>query len=351
MRRMALLMVAFLLLGAVRGQQGEGSGGAFRVLFWNVENLFDTVHDEGFSDEEFLPQGERRWTSHRYWQKATEVAKVIVASPSPALPVGARDGKSEGMKNEKFEKDGRYRGEERVPDLVGLCEVENDSVMVLLTRRSVLRELHYDYVMTHSEDARGIDVALLYQPARFRLLESRSLRVASREHGLRPTRDILYAKGLVRSGAGVDTLHVMVVHLPSRAGGSEGDRNRELAAARLWGAVDSVLHTSAAPKVVVMGDFNAALGDRVFRGAPLRTTDDARAQGTYCFRGYWQWLDHVLVSESVVTRQAARPVELPWLLEENKTYGGKMPRRTFRGPTYHGGISDHLPVALDMWFE
>ena len=105
------------------------------------------------------------------------------------------------------------------------------------------------------------------------------------------------------------------------------------------------------PKVVVMGDFNAALGDRVFRDVPLRTTDDARAQGTYSFRGFWQWLDHVLVSESVVTRQAARPVELPWLLEENMTYGGKMPRRTFRGPTYHGGISDHLPVVLDMWFE
>lgn len=335
MRRMALLMVAFLLLGAVRGQQGEGSGGAFRVLFWNVENLFDTVHDEGFSDEEFLPQSERRWTSHRYWQKATEVAKVIAAE---------LDVQQDGAHHDRI-------GEESVPDLVGLCEVENDSVMVLLTRRSVLRELHYNYVMTHSEDTRGIDVALLYQPARFRLLESRSLRVASREHGLRPTRDILYAKGLVRSGGGVDTLHVMVVHLPSRAGGREGDRNRELAAARLWGAVDSVLHTSASPKVVVMGDFNAALGDRVFGDAPLRTTDDARAQGTYSFRGFWQWLDHVLVSESVVTRQAARPVELPWLLEENMTYGGKMPRRTFRGPTYHGGISDHLPVVLDMWFE
>ena len=334
MRRMALLMVAFLLLGAVRGQQGEGS--ALRVLFWNVENLFDTVHDEGFNDEEFLPQGERRWTSHRYWQKVKEVAKVIAAEIST---------NDEGVGEKRSADVGR------LPDLVGLCEVENDSVMVLLTRRSVMRELHYDYVMTHSEDARGIDVALLYQPARFRLLEGRSLRVASREHGLRPTRDILYAKGLVRSGEGVDTLHVMVVHLPSRAGGSEGDRNRELAAERLWGAVDSILHTSAAPKVVVMGDFNAALNDRVFRNVPLRTTDDVRAQGTYSFRGFWQWLDHILVSEGVVMRAAARPVDLPWLLEENKTYGGMMPRRTFRGPTYHGGISDHLPVVLDMWFE
>jgi endonuclease/exonuclease/phosphatase family metal-dependent hydrolase len=204
--------------------------------------------------------------------------------------------------------------------------------------------------MTRCEDARGIDVALLYQPARFRLLEHRSIRVPSREHGLHPTRDILYAKGLALSAEGLDTLHVLVAHLPSRAGGYEGDRNRRLAADVLWTTVDSILSSRKrtgreVPRVVLMGDFNADRHDRVFRRAPLRMTDDAKAQGTYCYQGLWQWIDHILVSSSLATDAPAHPVSYPWLLEENKTYDGQMPRRTYRGPTYHGGISDHLPIV------
>ena len=327
MRRILLLLCSLLLLPSLLCSQ---QGHRLRVLVWNVENLFDTVHDEGFNDEEFLPGSERRWTSHRYWQKLTNVAKVFAAV-----------GEDGGM-----------------PDLIGLCEVENDSVLTTLTRRSILRQLGYDYVMTHSLDQRGVDVALLYQPARFRLLDSRSVRVPSRDHGLRPTRDLLYVRGLVATAAGADTLHVIVVHLPSRAGGSEGDRNRKLAAETLWNTVDSILHVPSSPlvqdsvvpqpRLLVMGDFNATRRDPIFRHAPLRLTDDTQALGTYSFRGYWQWIDHLLVSPAILTPSPARPIRLPWLLEENKTYGGDMPRRTYRGPTYHGGISDHLPVLLDL---
>lgn len=309
--------------------------GRLRVMEWNVENLFDTVHDVGKRDEEFLPGSPRRWTSHRYWKKLTDVAKVIAT-------VAADGG---GM-----------------VDLVGLCEVENDSVMAMLTRRSALRELGYEYIMTESEDERGIDVALLYQPMRFRLLEYEGVRVASREHGLRATRDLLYVKGLVFTETGLDTLHVIVAHLPSQAGGVEGDRNRALAAQRLWELVDSIAGSGAATesqhtgqrdenrgrRILVMGDFNAGAKDKVFRNTCLRITDDRVDAGTYCFRGYWQWIDHVLVSDGIETLGAAKVVRMPWLLEENKTYGGRMPRRTFRGPTYHGGVSDHLPIVVEM---
>ena len=311
-RAVFFLGVTVLLRVAVAQPQPR----PLRLMTWNVENLFDTVHDEGFRDEEFLPDGERRWTSHRYWQKLTDLSRVVAAV--------AEEGD--------------------IPDLIGLCEVENDSVLTALTQRSVLGKLRYNYVMTHSEDARGVDVALLYQPVHFRLLDCRSIRVPSVQRGLRPTRDILHACGLVLSGDGVDTLHVFVVHLPSRAGGREGDRNRSLAAKTLWQAVDSV----KTKKVVVMGDFNATCRDRIFKRMPLRPTDDPEADGTYCFRGFWQWIDHILVSPSVITRGKARVVELPWLLEENKTYGGSMPRRAYRGPVYHGGVSDHLPLILDI---
>lgn len=321
MRRMILSLMLLCGVCCVAAQSSR----KLRLMSWNVENLFDTIHDEGFRDEEFLPQGERRWNSYRYWRKLDDISRVIAAVADDGV----------------------------VPDLIGLCEVENDSVLATLTRRSLLRHLRYRYVVTHSEDERGIDVALLYQPFRFRLLDARSVRVPSRQFGLRPTRDFLYVRGLVPMGANIDTLHVVVVHLPSRAGGHVNDRNRRLAAERLWQLVDSIRF--AAPEqqshIVVMGDFNADSEDRVFRHAPLRITDAPEALGTYCYQGIWQWIDHILVSPSLGTSCLAQPLQLPWLLEPNKTYGVPMPRRTYRGPTYHGGISDHLPLVLDLQTE
>ncbi len=323
MRLLYLLLPVFfsaLTICIPSNHDGSKRVRPLKVMEWNVENMFDTIHDEGFQDEEFLPQNNRLWTSHRFWQKMTELARVIVA-------IGENGG---------------------IPDIIGLCEVENDTVMTMFTRRSVLRVLHYDYVMTNGIDQRGIDVALLYQPSRFKLLSSSSIRVPSTEHGFRPTRDILCVKGLVHAERGIDTLHVIVTHLPSRTGGHEGDKNRKLAAHILMGVVDSIREANNDAHILLMGDFNTTARDKMFKKCPLRITDDPKAVGTYCFRGFWQWIDHILVSENITTDGRALPVRLPWLLEENKTYGGDMPRRTFRGPTYHGGISDHLPVVLDV---
>ncbi|MEE1223360.1 MAG: endonuclease, partial [Bacteroidaceae bacterium] len=158
-----------------------------RVVEWNVENLFDCRHDTLKDDQEFLPEGERRWSWGRYWRKLTDIGRVLMAI-----------------------------GDEAAPDLVALCEVENDSVLHDLCRRSDLRHLDFSYIITNSADRRGIDVALLYRPVRFRLLDWHAVRVPSREQGLPPTRDILWAKGLAPAG---DTLHIAVCHLPSRLGG------------------------------------------------------------------------------------------------------------------------------------
>ena len=236
------------------------------------------------------------------------------------------------------------------PDLIGLCEVENDSVLTDLVHRSPLRNLHYQYIMTDSPDRRGIDVALLWQPGRFFPLHHTSLRVPSAEQELPPTRDILYVKGLANIDASkteADTLHVFVVHLPSRLGGTAGDKNRQLAASTLWTSVDSVLHTPS-PNVIVMGDFNATSNDRIFRHSPLRPIDPATG-GTYCFRGQWSCIDHFVLSPTLTSlNHNISVLELPWLLEENLTTGGTQPRRTFRGPSYHGGVSDHLPLLITI---
>lgn len=288
-----------------------------RLMSWNIENLFDLEHDEGFNDEEFLPTGSHHWTSGRYWQKMTDISRVVAAV--------ADDG--------------------GLPDLIGLCEVENDSVLTTLVHRSAMRRLGYEYVMTNSPDRRGVDVALLYQPDHFRLLAYQSVRIPSVERGLPPTRDILYVKGLVFVQEGIDTLHAIVVHLPSRTSGRQGDKNRRLAAQTLWTLVDSI---GEGRRVVVMGDFNAVARDRIFRQVPLRLTDDPQLPGTYCFRGRWQWIDHILLSPSLRNDSPARAFSLPWLLEEDPKYGTQKPRRTYLGPAYHGGVSDHLPVVLDI---
>ena len=93
----------------------------FRVVSWNVENLFDIHHDSLKNDREFLPDALRHWNYTRYKKKLTDMARVITAV-----------------------------GEWEPPALVGLCEVENDTVLRDLTRRSPLKELNYRYVMTDS---------------------------------------------------------------------------------------------------------------------------------------------------------------------------------------------------------
>ena len=121
----------------------------------NCENLFDTRHDSLKNDMEFTPEGSYHWTRTRYWRKLNNLAKELVAL---------------GEKGNK---------EWEIPDLVALCEVENDTVMTDLTKRSLLRLAGYEYLMTSSPDERGIDVALMYLPSSFCPLRSYPIRIKS----------------------------------------------------------------------------------------------------------------------------------------------------------------------------
>ena len=196
----------------------------FRVVSWNIENLFDTHHDSLKNDREFLPDAMRHWNYSRYKKKLADIARVITAI-----------------------------GEWNPPALVGLCEVENDTVLRDLTRRSPLKELDYRYVMTDSPDSRGIDVALLYQRDLFKLLSSRSISIPPlKQH--RPTRDLLHVSGLLLTE---DTLDVFVCHLPSRSGGAKESEPYRLHAAQILRTeADSILHKRLHPQVIIMGDFN-----------------------------------------------------------------------------------------------
>ena len=292
----------------------------------NCENLFDTRHDSLKNDLEFLSDGSYRWTPYRYWAKLNHLGQEIVAQSSP------------------------------IPDFVAMCEVENDSVMFDLTRRSLLRNAGYEYVMTSSPDERGIDVALLYQPASFALLHSHSIRITPLPD-TRPTRDILYASGVIITG---DTLHIFVVHAPSRRGGEVVSRPYRLHVAdRLAAAVDSVYAISGDAKIIVAGDFNDYADSpalkRLYQHHLINISRDAKgthgAKATYRWHGEWRSLDQVLCSPSMAkTKQKCRIGDQPFLLEDDEKYGGKKPYRTFLGPRYLGGYSDHLPLLVKFVF-
>ena len=292
----------------------------------NCENLFDCLHDEGKNDYEYLPTSTRKWDRGKYWKKVNRVAQTILSC-------------------------GGEGDDWQLPDLVALCEVENDTVLTDLLKRSLLRNAGYEYMMTHSDDERGIDVALLYSPFSFRPMSYYALRVEPPD-GRHATRDILYAKGLVISG---DTLHVMVVHAPSRVDGEKQTRPyRMKVAERICGAVDSLRSIDPQAQVILAGDFNDYATDSAMvylsRHGLVSVSEGAigshGAKGTYKYKGKWGSLDHILVSLPLQERFAGCHIhDSLFLIEDDERYGGVQPKRNYVGMRYHNGYSDHLPLV------
>lgn len=321
-----------IILNSAAGQQHGRNSHPFAFVELNCENLFDTSHDSLKQDTEWLDGSPRHWTPKRYWQKLNNIGKEIIAC-------------------------GEYGDEWRLPDIVALCEVENDSVMRDLAKRSLLRKARYEYVMTESPDVRGIDVAMMYSPSSFHLITHRGIRTAPLE-GMRPTRDILYACGTIIGG---DTLHIFVVHAPSRYGGERATRpNRMQVAKTLAAATDSVYALSPDAAILVAGDFNDIHDDPApsllyrhgITNITCKATGSNGAGGTYKFKGEWQSIDHIMASPKMVKRLTdTRIADHHFLLEDDEKYGGKTPLRTYHGFRYKGGYSDHLPLVARFNIE
>ena len=315
MRRIRLLILCLFPLFAL--------GQSLTIVELNCENLFDYIDDEGKDDAEYLPEATRHWTKKRYWRKLNNLAQELLST-----------------------------SDEGIPDLIALCEVENDSCLHDLTHRSLLRNAGYEYLMTSSPDLRGIDVALLYSPFSFAPIRSYPIRVNPIE-GMRPTRDILYACGETVSG---DTLHFFVVHLPSRYGGERYSRPfRQIAADCLCQSIDSIHAVSPNAKLIIAGDFNDGPDSPVLRQIcqhDIRNlTNEAKGQngvrGTYRYQGEWEIIDHILGSSSIHNKVDTAFIHSPkFLLEDEKLYGGYRPRRTYNGMRYQPGYSDHLPLVV-----
>lgn len=352
MMRVSLSILVFLLISLSRASAQE-----FTVMFYNVENLFDTVNDTLKNDEEFLPEGDRRWTASRYYRKLNSIARAVAVA-----------------------------GEWELPSLIGLCEVENGEVLRDLAYGTLLSAGNYGIVHRDSPDPRGIDLALLYRRDRVSVSEVRSWLPESNDSIPVSTRNLLYVRVTV-SG---DTLHLILCHLPSRRGGvlaASGLRGKMIRLAA--GKIDSVICSGGGrAAVIVMGDFNTAPDDPLLHelageGQPCshadaenssgRNVEDiadhwsaglvnlssdlaGKGKGSYRYQGIWEMIDQVLVSPGLtdstsvwrVVPGSFRVVDAQFLLTNDETYPGQKPFPTYGGYRYTGGYSDHLPVTVKL---
>jgi predicted extracellular nuclease len=307
------------------------------VVFYNVENLFDLKDEPGKSDEEFTPEGEKKWTQERYSKKLADISRVL-ASVNP----------------------------DELPEIIGLCEVENRKVLEDLINHRNIAKGKYKIVHHESPDFRGIDCALIYRPKEFKVLEHFPVRVVLHDKPDYKTRDILYVKGKSKNK---EELHIFVNHWPSRTGGVANTEPIRVGVAMiLREKVDSILKISPEANIIVMGDMNdepinksmvSTLGAAApaYQGSVLKNLmfgPDNEGKGTYNYRGNWNMLDNMVVSESLLDEEGFRCVEKTgfifrreWMEYKNQD-GDLVPNRTYGGPNYYGGISDHFPVYFKL---
>lgn len=296
------------------------------VMFWNLENFFDPQDDSlssNASEKQFTYDGQKHWSGRRFQTKCNAIAKTI-------FWVAERKG--------------------RMPEAIGVAEVENLYVLRRLVNSTLLRKYEYSIVHYDSPDPRGIDVGLLYLPSRLELLDSRPLKVGGDDF---KTRDILLASfGILRSGIIVDSVALLVNHHPSKYGGKATSARRELAMQVLKSASDSLLACNY-ENIVAMGDFNDTPDSQAFGildgclvnlASPLAK----EGKGTIRYQGKWELIDMFMVSKCV-RRFRMEIVHVPFLSVRDNAHSGDKPLRTYSGPRYSGGVSDHLPILLELW--
>lgn len=344
---MRRLIVPLLLLLGVCSLAAQTNERYVRLLCYNVENLLDTIDNPSTLDDEFTPTSPKAWDTQRYYDKLRRIAQVISEA-----------------------------GETQWPDLVGLVEIENASVLEDLLHHTELASKGYRYLVSDGNDPRGIDVALLYRSPQVKVLNWGEHPIAFSDT-TRRSRPILAAH--LELEGGVD-LHALVVHFPSRRGGAEASEIYRREAARSTRQLCDSLYTHA-PRIIIMGDFNGdpdEVATRVDLGARLDSyTDEAGMDralafynltsrhhlahsesgfyGSYCYRGEWTQLDHLIVSSALLHPdsplryvEGSAEVYTPQWLGRNvhRETQRLMPWRTYAGDHYLGGYSDHYPVRL-----
>ena len=318
-----IVCVVVLCLSCVFGSTCRGEEDSLLVVFWNVENFFDYVYDgTGESDREFSSMGSRHWTKKRFYAKCDAVAKTM------------------------FWLADRYA---RMPDVIGLAEVENRGVLSRMLSSTLLRKYDYGIVHRESGDRRGIDVALLYRKSLMDTLGTTYV-TPSYEGELMTTRDILHTKMCLSDGSVVDFI---VNHHPSKYGGEEESRGKRDAA---MGALKHLCDSLTGSHVIAMGDFNDTPDAEQFKmleGVLVNKAEELhqRREGTIRYEGKWELIDMFMTSPSLGNESRMEIVRVPFLMTYEKKHPGEKPLRTYVGPRYTGGVSDHCPIVLRVHFR
>ncbi len=341
MKQILFLILPFLVIQCNQAPQQatQSHKKSYRIICYNVENLFDTWDEEFKYDDDFTPTGSYYWGKKKYEKKVNDIGKVLV----------------------------NVSGNE-VPAIIGLVEIENKKVLEDLLNESPLQKFQYAIVHEESPDERGIDVAILYDTEQFTYLDHQIGRIEFPKPIVDKTRDMLLVKGLL----GGDTVYVSLNHWPSRRGGdAETELKRVYVAKQLKEKTDAILDKQPNAGLIIMGDFNdTPLNRSIEQSLEAKPwgTENARyinmfydeakeGLGTYKYQNQWNMLDQFIVSNSLideqgslyVTEESARIFDADWLKEADPVYPGDRIYRTFLGPRYRGGYSDHFPIVLDVY--
>ena len=312
----------------------------FTVVFYNTENLFDTENDPNTEDDEFTPEGNKKWDSEKYLKKLKDLSTVFHSINSRELP-----------------------------EIIGLCEVENKKVLEDLITTGKLKKGNYGIVHEDSEDKRGIDVALLYRKDEFQYQNHKSISVHFRFDTASRVRNILYVKG--KTGKN-EIFHFFVNHWKSRSEGQQATEPKRIyTAVTLRKVVDSILNFEPEAKIFIMGDFNDEPTNMSLHSILQATNKQKNANprelynlmyskhninniGTYSYKGNWNMLDQIIVSQKVISDKdnyhcnftSGTIYQDKWMMYDNPKVGNLTPNKTYGGDMYFGGVSDHLPVFV-----
>lgn len=333
--RGVLAFLAILLQLTLNGQDKQ-----VFVMFYNVENLFDVRNDPETSDDEFLPAGDRHWNTFRLNLKLNNLAKVLTNT-----------------------------GNWEPPAIIGFCEIENRYVLERLVAEKALQKWGYKIIHKESPDERGIDVAAIYRPDKFKPLRYKYIPMDGGYGSNNRTREILGITGVLSS---CDTIHLFFNHWPSRYSGlMETREGRNRAASILKTEVENLQKAYIQPLIVIMGDFNDQPFDQSMtkylkasngKGSSPEQLYNlsyrwlSEDRGTLKHQAEWNVFDQIVVSGSLllesrnlyVKREDAEILEATFLFTPDDKYFGRKLFRTYEAFKYKGGFSDHLPVMLGI---
>lgn len=341
-RGLAVLLLVLLSVPYLGAQNRKGR--MYGIAFYNLENLFDTINNNGKYDLEFSPEGRYQWDGKKYWKKIGNIAQVIESMKTKHTPEG--------------------------PAVIGVSEIENITVLKDLVKSPAIASRSYQIVHHDSPDARGVDVGLLYNPRFFKLEHVTNHRLEIPGNPRFRTRDQMCVVGRL----GGDRVAFIVNHWPSRRGGTEQSSYlREAAAALSKQIADSLLSIDPKIGVIVMGDLNDYPNNKSVTDVLMaRKKQDQTVQGeffnpfwklfddgigSYIYRGSWGLFDQIILSYNL-TVQGASPLKFvraivrndEFLRQQDGRYKG-YPLRTFSEGRFVGGYSDHFPTEVFLFQE